>query len=230
MMKILFLVFSFLFSASSFGQHGQANLSDEFKISENDDYKDQIVANSVFHDKFFYTATNSGIGGHNKWLFTKLYDMKYAITLAKFDKGMKKISQLTLENGNKVFGPLQPKLLLINNKLCLAYFRSEGNSSFDLYLSMVDDKNLKLTEPKKICTIQQENVGIFKLESVIKGGIVFFTNSADNSKLSVSCSVGPNTILTFVVDDQLNMIKKSVVHTNTTDFKITKVVLTKDNV
>lgn len=95
---------------------------------------------------------------------------------------------------------------------------------------MVDDKNLKLTEPKKICTIQQENVGIFKLESVIKGGIVFFTNSADNSKLSVSCSVGPNTILTFVVDDQLNMIKKSVVHTNTTDFKITKVVLTKDNV
>lgn len=49
MMKILFLVFSFLFSASSFGQHGQANLSDEFKISENDDYKDQIVANSVFH-------------------------------------------------------------------------------------------------------------------------------------------------------------------------------------
>lgn len=85
-MKILFLVFSFLFSASSFGQHGQANLSDEFKISENDDYKDQIVANSVFHDKFFYTATNSGIGGHNKWLFTKLYDMKYAITLAKFER------------------------------------------------------------------------------------------------------------------------------------------------
>lgn len=229
-MKILFLAFSFLFSASSFGQHGQVNLSDEFKILENDDYKDQIVANSVFHGNFFYTTTNSGIGGHYKWLFTKLYDMKYAITLAKFDKSMEKISELTLENGSKVFGPLQPKLLLINDKLCLVYFRSEGNGSFDLYLSLVDDKNLKLTEPKKICTIQQENVGIFKLESVIKGGIVFFTNSADNSKSLVSCNTGPNTIFSFVVDGELNVLKKAVVHTNTTDFKITKAVLTKENV
>lgn len=94
MMKILFLVFSLLLSASSFCQHGQLNLSDDFKISENDDYKDQTVANSVFHDNFFYTATNSGIGSHYKWLFTKLYDMKYAITLAKFDRSMKKISDL----------------------------------------------------------------------------------------------------------------------------------------
>jgi len=229
MMKILFLVFSLLLSASSFCQHGQLNLSDDFKISENDDYKDQTVANSVFHDNFFYTATNSGIGSHYKWLFTKLYDMKYAITLAKFDRSMKKISELTLENGSKVFGPLQPRLLLINNKLCLAYFRSDENSSFDLYLSLVDDKNLKLIEPKKICTIQQENVGIFKLESVIKSGMVFFTSSANNNKTLVSCNSAPNTILDFVVDSELNMIKKSVVHTNTTDFKITKAALTKDN-
>jgi hypothetical protein len=228
-MKILFLAFSLLLSASSFCQHGQLNLSDDFKISENDDYKDQTVANSVFHDNFFYTVTNSGIGGNYKWLFTKLYDMKYAITLAKFDRSMKKISELTLENGSKVFGPLQPKLLLIAHKLCLAYFRSDGNSSFDLYLSLVDDKDLTLKEPKKICTIQQENVGIFKLESVIKGGIVFFANSADNSKTLVSCNRAPNTILNFVVDGELNMITKSVVHTNTTDFKISKALLTKDN-
>src|SRR5665647_1140943 len=112
-----------LLSASSFCQHTQLSLSDDFTIAERD-YKDETVANSVFHNNFFYTATNPGIGGNNKWLFTKLYDLKYAITIAKFDKNMKKISETKLENGSKVFGPLQPKLLLLNDKLCLAYFQS----------------------------------------------------------------------------------------------------------
>lgn len=227
MIRFLFFAVLSLFSAKSFCQHTQLNLSDEFKISEND-YKDQTVANSVFHNNCFYTATNSGIGGNNKWLFTKLYDMKYAITIARFDKNMQKISETQLENGSKAFGPLQPRLLLINNKLCLAYFQSDDKTSFNLYLSLVDE-DLKLKEPKKICNIQQENVGIFKLESVIKGGIIFFTNAADNSKTLVVCNSGPNTISTFVVDRELNIIKKSVVHTNTTDFKISKVLLTKDN-
>jgi hypothetical protein len=229
MIRFLFLGVLILLSANSFCQRTQPNLSDDFKIAENDEYKDQTVANSVFHNNFFYTATNSGIGGNNKWLFTKLYDLKYAITIAKFDKNMKKISETKLENGSKVFGPLQPKLLLLNDKLCLAYFQSDDKTSFNLYLSLVDDEDLKLKEPKKICTIQQENVGIFKLESVVKGGIVFFANAADNSKTLVGCNSAPNTISTFVIDDQLNIIKKSVVHTNTTDFEISKVVLTNDN-
>jgi hypothetical protein len=228
MIKFFFAGLLALLSTNSFCQHAQLNFSDDFKISENDDYKDQTVANSVFNDNFFYTATNSGIGGNYKWLFTKLYDMKYAITISKFDKNMQKISETQLENGSKVFGPLQPKLLLINDKLCLAYFQSDDKASFNLYLSLVGE-DLKLKEPKNICTIQQENVGIFKLESVIKGGIVFFTNTTDNSKTLVGCNTGPNTISTFVVDGELNIIKKSVVHTNTTDFKISKVLLTKDN-
>jgi len=86
MIRFLFLAALSLFSAKSFCQHTQLNFSDEFKIAENDDYKDQTVANSVFLNNLFYTATNSGIGGNNKWLFTKLYDMKYAITIASFDK------------------------------------------------------------------------------------------------------------------------------------------------
>jgi hypothetical protein len=228
MIRFLFLAVLSLFSAKSFCQHTQLNLSDEFKIAENDDYKDQTVANSVFHNNLFYTATNSGIGGNYKWMFTKLYDMKYAITIASFDKNMRKISENQLENGSKVFGPLQPRLLLINNKLCLAYFQSDDKASFNLYLSLVDE-NLKLKEPKKICNIQQENVGIFKLESVIKGGIVFFTNTADNSKTLVVCNSGAGAISTFVVDGELNIIKKSVIHTNTTDFKISKALLTNDN-
>ncbi|MGN6341336.1 MAG: hypothetical protein ACTHML_10255 [Ginsengibacter sp.] len=228
MIRFLFLAVLSLFSTKSFCQHTQLNLSGDFKILENDDYKDQTVANSIFHNNSFYTATNSGIGGNYKWLFTKLYDMKYAITIARFDKNMKKISEVQLENGGKIFGPLQPRLLLINNNICLAYFQSDDKASFNLYLSLVDE-DLKLKEPKKICTILQENVGIFKLESVIKGGIVFFTNTADNSKAFVGCNSGPNIISTFVVDGELNIIKKSVIHTNTTDYKISKVLITKNN-
>ena len=143
MIRLLFLGIISLLSFNSFCQRSHLNVSEDFKISENDDYKDQTVANAVFHNNSFYSATNSGIGGNSKWLFTKLYDLKYAITITSFDKNMQKIGENKLENGNKMFGPLQPKLLLINNKLCLAYFQNDNNSSFNLYLALVDDETLQ---------------------------------------------------------------------------------------
>jgi hypothetical protein len=212
-----------------FCQRSHITLSDDFKIAEKG-YKDQTVTHSVYHNNFFYTATNSGIGGNYKWAFTKLYDMKYAVTISKFDRNMNQVKEYELENGEKQFGPLQPELILLNNKLCLAYFQSDNKSSFNLYVALVDENNLTIKEPKKICAIQQENVGIFKLESVLNAGLVFFTHSADNMKTLIACNASPNTILTFVADNDLNIVKQTVVHTNTTGFDISSAVLTNDNI
>jgi hypothetical protein len=108
--------------------------------------------------------------------------MKYAVTISMFDKNMNKVKEIVLGNGEKIYGPLAPKLILLNDKLCLAYFQSDNKTSFNLYLSLIDEASLALKEPKKICTIEQENVGIFKLESVISAGIVFISNSPDKQK------------------------------------------------
>jgi hypothetical protein len=229
MKKFLFTQLLSLFTLISFSQHSQITISDDFKIAETE-YKNETITHSIYHNNYFYTATNSGIGGNYKWLFTKFYDLKYAVTISKFDKNMHKIGDFELAKGEKQFGPLAPELILLNNKLCLAYFQSSNKTSFDLYLSLIDENNLTLKEPKKICTIQQENVGIFKIESIINAGLVFFTHSADNTKTLIACNASPNTILSFVADSNLNIVKQTVVHTSNDGFSISRAVLTNDNV
>src|SRR6185295_13312507 len=228
MKKILSVSLLSYFSLTSFCQHSQLTLSDDFKIAEKD-YKDQTVTHSIYYNNSFYTATNSGIGGNYKWAFTKLYDLKYAVTVSKFDRNMNKVKDFELEKGEKIFGPLIPELILLNNKLCLVYFQPDSKSSFSLYLALIDEANLTLKEPKKICSIQQENVGIFKLESVLNAGLVFFANSTDNTKTLIACNASPNTIQTFVIDNDLNIVKQTVLRTPTTGFDISSAVLTNDN-
>jgi len=229
MKKYLSVFLLSFFSLTTFCQHSHITVSDDFKIAEKE-YKDQTVTHSIYHNNFFYTATNSGIGSNYKWAFTKLYDLKYAVTISKFDRNMKKVGEYELEKGEKQFGPLEPELILLNNRLCLAYFQSDNKSSFNLYLALVDDNSLTIKEPKKICAIQQDNVGIFKLESVLNAGLVFFTHSADNMKTLIACKASPNAILTFVADNDLNIVKQTVTHTNTDGFSITSAVLTNENV
>jgi len=203
-------------------------VSNDFKTSEKG-YTDQTITHSIFHNDCFYTATNSGIGGNYKWAFTKLYDMKYIVTISKFDKNEQKLKEIELENGGRVFGPLAPKLILLNNRLCLVYFKTDTDISFDLYLSMIDEDNLSLKETKKICTIKQENIGIFKLESVLNSNLVYLTHSADGTKGYIACKTSANTILTFVIDNSLNFVKQSSLRT-AEGFEIGSAVLTNDNV
>jgi len=227
MKKPLLALLLIFFYLSPFCQRSQLILSADFKIAEKD-YKDQTVTHSIYHNNCFYTATNSGIGSNYKWAFTKLYDLKYAVTISKFDKDMNKIKEFALDNGEKTFGPLAPELLLLNNKLCLVYFQSDNKSSYNLNVSLIDETNLTLKEPKKICTIQQENVGIFKMESAMGAGHVYFVNSVDISKTLIACNTTPNSIQTFVIDNDLNIVKQTVLRTNTSGFDISSAVLTND--
>ena len=215
-------------SSAAFCQHAKMTVSDDFKTSEKG-YTDQTITHSIFHNNFFYTATNSGIGGNNKGAFTKLYDLKYIVSISKFDKNEQKLKEVQLQNGERIFGPLAPELILLNNKLCLVYFKTDAKTSFDLYLSLIDEDNLTLKDPKKICSIQQENVGVFKMESVVNGNRVYMTHSGDGAKAFLACKTSANTILTFVLDNQLNIIKQTSLRSGE-GIDIGSAVLTNDNV
>lgn len=219
-----------IFSLNSFCQHSQLNLSNNFKIAEKE-YKNQTVTHSIYHNNSFYTATNSGIGSNYKWAFTKLYDMKFAVTISKFDRDMNEIKKFELENGEKIFGPFEPELILLKNKLCLAYFQNDNTqSSFSLYLALVNENDLTIKETKKICTIQQKNVGLFRIVEVLQAGLVYITNSSDNTKIFIACKAAPNTIQTFVIDNDLNIVHQTTLHTTATEFDISSAVLTNDDV
>ncbi len=228
MPRLLAICLFVALSLNAFCQHSKMTVSDEFKTSEKG-YTDQTVTHSIYHNNYFYTATNSGIGGNYKWAFTKLYDLKYIVSISKFDKNELKVKDIELQNGERIFGPLAPELILLNGKLCLVYFKTDTKTSFDLYLSIIDEDNLTLKEPKKICTIQQENVGVFKMESVINSNQVYLTHSADAAKAFIACKTSANTILTFVLDNQLNIVKQISLRSGE-GFNIGSAVLTNDNV
>jgi hypothetical protein len=221
------IVLFFLCSTNLFGQHLSVSISDDFKVIEGLN-KNQTVTHSIYYNNNFYTVTNSAAGG-NKWLFTRLYDVAYAVTLSRFDKDMKPVGQAELESGKKNFGPLTPSMLCFNNKLYLAYFKTSNKTSFSLYLARVDENSLSLSEPSSICTIQQENVGLSGMMSVIAGGLVYFAISPDNTRLLTVCKSGPNKVQTIVLDQDLHVLNQATVSVNLTSFDIPSAVLTNDN-
>jgi hypothetical protein len=218
----------FFFCASKlFSQHGTLTLSNDFKVTEGQ-YKHETVSNSVFCNNNFFTVTNSTMSA-GKWLFTKLYDVKFTVTVSQFDKDMNKIKEVVLENGEKNFGPLIPKLIAFNNKLYLAYFKTTDKASFSVYLAALDENDLSLGEPKLICNIKQDNVGITQIESVITGSLVYFVISPDNSRLLAVCKAAPNKVQATLLDDKLQTVKQSLVPVNLPTFEIPSAVLTNDN-
>lgn len=227
MKHIAAIILLFLRSTNLFSQHTSVSISDDFKVKEGLN-KDQTVTHSIYYNNNFYTVTNSAAAG-NKWLFSKLYDVTYAVTLSRFDKDMRPVGQVELENGKKNFGPLVPKMLYFNNKLYLAYFKASNKTSFSLYLARVDENSLSLSDPLTLCTIQQENVGLSGIMSVIADGLVYFAISPDNTRLLAVCKSAPSKVQTIVLDQDLHVLNRATVSVNLSSFDILSAVLTNDN-
>ncbi len=228
MKHALALALSVAMFSSALCQRSHITISNDFNIVEKE-YQHETVTNSVYQDKFFYTVTNSAFSA-KKWLFTKLYDLVYSMTISKYDKNMNKIKEYVIANGEKQFGPLIPQLVLINNKLALAYFQpNEDKSSFSFYMALVDEENLSLKNPQKFCTIQQDNVGIAKAENVLNAGLISFAYSPDKTKMLVICLANPNMIQTYVADNELHIVKQSDLRTSTSGFSVSSAALTNDN-
>ena len=209
-------------------QLSRLTISNDFNITEKP-YQDEIISNAVYQNNFFYTATNSRFSA-KKWLFTKLYDLTYSMTVSKYDKNMNTVKEYAIANGAKQYGPLIPQLVLVNNKLALAYFQpGEDKSSFSFYLALVDEDDLSLKNPQKLCTIQQDNVGITKAENIINGNLVSFAYSPDKTKTLVICLTNPNMMQTYVIDNELRILKQSDLRTATSGFTVTSAALSNDN-
>jgi len=216
-----------LFAVSSFSQHSQLSLSNDFKIKETE-YADQTISHSVHHNNYFYTVTNDYLKTP-KWLFTKIYDLKFPITLSKFDRDMKLLKEVKLENGADIFGPLAPQLIFFNNQLYLVYFRNNNATSFNFYIAPVNENDLTLGETKLVSTIQQENLGAMKIASFFTAGLAYFTTSQDNSKLLVACKSAPNILHTTIFDAQLNIVTQAKTQVGLAEFDIPSAILTIEN-
>ncbi len=228
MKYVLALALSVAMFSTALCQRSHLTISNDFNVVEKQ-YQGQTISNAVYHNNFFYTVTNSQFSA-KKWLFTKLYDLTYTMTVAKYDKNMNKIREYVIANGEKKFGPLIPQLILVNDKLALAYFQpGDDKSSFSFYMALVDEEDLSLKNPQKFCTVQQDNVGITKAENVLNKGLVSFSYCPDKTKTLVVCMTNPNLLQTYVIDNGLHILKQSDLRTATDGFTVVSAALTNDN-
>lgn len=209
-------------------QRSRLTISNDFKVTEKP-YQDETISNAVYQNNFFYTVTNSRFSA-KKWLFTKLYDLTYSMTVSKYDRNMNLVKEYAIANGEKQYGPLVPQLVLVNNKVALAYFQpGEDKSSFSFYLALVDEDDLSLKNPQKFCTIKQDNVGITKAEGVMNANLVSFAYSPDKTKTLVIGLTNANLVQTYVIDNELRILKQSDLRTATSGFTIASAAISNDN-
>lgn len=218
-MKYLQTFLLLIVIAPVFAQTSKVNLSEEFRIKESD-LKNQVFSNAVFLNDKFFTVSNSAVSG-GKWMFTKLYDIHFSITLSSYDRNLKTLKELELEGGERNFGPISPDLVLFGNQLILAYFKKENKSSFSLYICLVNQSDLSISSPIKVSTIEQENVGVMKIASVWNSGLYYFSGSPDQALLMITSRKSDQKIEQVIFDRDLKEKKRFTSTINLPDFYIT---------
>lgn len=139
----------------------------------------------------------------------KLNKARHSITLFKYDKNMQLIKKNQLSGGNKAYGPFLPVFKKLNDKTCLFYYQlGEENGTIDIYLAVINPDQLEISAPRKLLSLEQKNVGIFKAVEVLSDFKFIITQSPDQSKtLLLWCSGQNNKLFYTVTDSNMNILR-----------------------
>ncbi len=160
----------------------------------------------VLFDNRFYgleTAASSKFG----WTAT-LDKMKSSCKLLVFDNKLNLTKEVPLADGKEVFGPFSPFYKAINNKLCLIYYKYDSKNGIEIYSSVVDPVTAALSDAKKILTMSQKNIGLFKMMDLYSSYDLLIETSADKSKNFFFWTSGVNNACSYsVTDNEMNVIR-----------------------
>lgn len=201
----LLLIFSMIFCLA---QTSQMSLSEKFDIKDAG-YSHQYLSHAVHIGDNFYTVTNKAVLSF-KGIFNHLSDLKLEAKLTKYDKDMNVIKEADLENGEKNFGPIMPELVYINNTLLIGYYKPIDKSSFSFYLARVND-DLSLGDSLKICSIDQKNLGLFKMNEALDANFITITNSPDSQKMFLVARTAAKQLEAFIIGNDLKLLSKRTV-------------------
>ncbi len=193
--NLLFLaiLFSGLMHAQNFPIERLGELKDKKSLSD-------IV---LFNDKFYglETAAGSKMG----WTVT-LEKMKMSVKLSAYDKNLNPLKESELENNKEVFGPFNPYLKELNKKLYLLYYKYDSRTGIEVFTALIDPSTLALSEPKKVMTMAQKNVGLFKLMDLYSTNTLQVEQSPDHSKILFFWTASSNVYSYSVTDAAMNVI------------------------
>ncbi|MBI5372861.1 MAG: hypothetical protein HZA79_12635 [Sphingobacteriales bacterium] len=202
----LLLLFAFA-GAAGYGQHFKVSSSAEFKITERLN-KNHVISNSMSFRGSLYSIYMNKSTGASKWLFTKVFDIKNAFEIAKYDINMNLVKESKVENGEKNFANINPELIHFNDQLLVGYFKHYKKESFDYYIAAVDTVSLALSEPVKLFSVPVKNVGIMNVSEFVTEIPVQYAVSPDNSHILFTVVSSGKTVNVQVLTRELKTEKK----------------------
>lgn len=162
--------------------------------------KDQkSLGDIVIFDNNFYgleTEAKAKFG----WTMT-LDKSKMGCKLSSFDSKMNLIKENTLAGGKDIYGPFSPYFKEINKNLYLIYYKYESNAGMEVYTAKVGPATLQLSDEKKVMTIDQKNVGLFKMIDLYYSYDLLIKTSPDKSKILFFWTSGVNNGFSYAVTD-----------------------------
>lgn len=134
--------------------------------------------------------------------------------LLAYDKQVNLFKETELENGKEVFGPFSSFLEIISNKLYFISYRYTESTGIEIFAAEVDTVSVSPREAKKIITIDQKNVGLFKTMNLFYSYNFVVKASPDQSKYLFLWMPGVNETFFFTVTDnklnKLNSVNGSI--------------------
>ncbi len=132
----------------------------------------------------------------------KLHKVRFPIKLMKHDKGLQTLKEISLSNGEKVYGPFLPVLKNFNDKPYLFYYLfSEEDERIKLMAAEIVPSDLSLKTPEELLSIEQKNVGLQQASDLLYNYKFELTPSPDKSRWLALWSSGINNRFFFAVLD-----------------------------
>ena len=187
-MKFLTLLF-LLVSNLLFAQQFNVNVSERMELEGKPPLK--------MGDAYFAAETDAKA----QFGYTfKLSKMKYSVKLVKYDKNLKVDKEVKLADGERVYGPFEPMLKTIDDKLYFLYYQFAGDDDdIKLMCSELNPSTLSLGSPQELISIEQKNIALQQVMDLMSLKKFVFTASPDFSKILALWSSGINNQVYFSV-------------------------------
>jgi hypothetical protein len=142
------------------------------------------------------------------WTMT-LEKVKMGCKLSSFDNKLNLVKENTLAAGKDIFGPFSPFFKEINKKLYLIYYQYESEIGIEVYTARVNLTTLELSDVKKVMTMDQKNVGLFKMVDLYNSYDLLIKTSPDKSKILFFWTSGVNSAFSYsVADSNMNVTRQ----------------------
>jgi len=162
-----------------------------------------------FHRYGNHLYSNKINWGKMQFAFTaNLKKVRYGVELTQYDEQLKVLKTLSLDNGEKNFGPFSPLVHYGANAIYVTYFKFIDEDKMKMYVSKVDPKELTIVSTKEIIEYDQQNKGFWGTIKTINDTQVFYTVSEDGKNAWI-VNASPQLIVSCVVDDELNIVQKA---------------------